>query len=249
MKAIDSTTRLPASLFWATLQRGERADTSRQISPSISRETERHRASESARARGAPARGRLRKSVHKTRSVPVPCDLELAPRTRAHHARAAVATSSRGQMSVSGRSGHPRNDLASQRCPPPQASARPLDTPSLNREALGDHKEPVFKCGPDCFAHELAATWLEKQQLGLRVHRKTFGANWRRSRIFSPMRVPPGSRVMSTATPACSRRDASRCTCVDFPQPSEPSNVINAPRDIRASVKHWSAVVESKAAL
>src|ERR1700682_2482320 len=73
---------------------------------------------------------------------------------------------------------------------------------------------------------------------------KLSGANWRRSRIFSPIAVPPGSRVTSTGTPARSRRDASRFTCVDVPEPSEPSNVINTPRDIRASVKHSSAVVE-----
>jgi hypothetical protein len=30
--------------------------------------------------------------------------------------------------------------------------------------------------------------------------------------------------------PAWSSRAASRCTWVDFPQPSEPSNVMNAPR-------------------
>src|ERR1043166_4907317 len=60
------------------------------------------------------------------------------------------------------------------------------------------------------------------------------------------MAVPPGSRVIRTGRPAFSSREASRRACVDFPQPSEPSNVINRPRAIRASVKHAGPLVESR---
>jgi len=40
-------------------------------------------------------------------------------------------------------------------------------------------------------------------------------------------RGPPGSRRTAGLIPHFSRRVASRFTCVDFPQPSEPSNVIS----------------------
>jgi hypothetical protein len=45
--------------------------------------------------------------------------------------------------------------------------------------------------------------------------------------MASPIAVPPGSRRTAGLIPHFSRRVASRFTCVDFPQPSEPSNVIS----------------------
>src|SRR5881392_3325959 len=45
--------------------------------------------------------------------------------------------------------------------------------------------------------------------------------------MASPIAGPPGSRRTAGLIPHFSRRAASRFTCVDFPQPSEPSNVIS----------------------
>jgi predicted deacetylase len=45
--------------------------------------------------------------------------------------------------------------------------------------------------------------------------------------MASPIAVPPGSRRTAGLIPHFSRRAASRFTCVDFSQPSEPSNVIS----------------------
>src|ERR1051326_6568150 len=59
---------------------------------------------------------------------------------------------------------------------------------------------------------------------------KLCGANWRSSRIDSPSAVPPGSRVTRSGTPQLSRRLANVWTCVDFPHPSDPSNVMNGRR-------------------
>src|SRR2546423_751839 len=70
------------------------------------------------------------------------------------------------------------------------------------------------------------------------------GANCSRSRIFSPIAVPPGSRVTNSGTPAVVRRAASRRTWVDFPQPSEPSKVMNGRRGMRAIVKQVGAIVD-----
>jgi predicted deacetylase len=53
------------------------------------------------------------------------------------------------------------------------------------------------------------------------------------------MAVPPGSRKTNGPIPASSSRAASRFTCVDFPQPSAPSNVING----MATILRQSATV------
>src|SRR5438105_11074933 len=45
--------------------------------------------------------------------------------------------------------------------------------------------------------------------------------------MASPIAVPPGSRKTAAAIPDFSSRAARRFTWVDFPQPSEPSNVIS----------------------
>src|SRR5213079_3706276 len=45
--------------------------------------------------------------------------------------------------------------------------------------------------------------------------------------MTSPIGVPPGSRKTAAAIPYFFSRAARRFTCVDFPQPSEPSNVIS----------------------
>src|SRR5438105_12272778 len=50
---------------------------------------------------------------------------------------------------------------------------------------------------------------------------------WSKCRMASLIAVPPGSRKTAAAIPHFSSRAASRFTCVDFPQPSEPSNVIS----------------------
>ena len=49
-------------------------------------------------------------------------------------------------------------------------------------------------------------------------------------RIFSPVGVPPGSRVVITSWPSARRACASFSICVLLPQPSRPSNVMNLPR-------------------
>ena len=48
--------------------------------------------------------------------------------------------------------------------------------------------------------------------------------------IFSPVGVPPGSRVTVTAMPRDFSARASFSICVLFPLPSSPSNVMNFPR-------------------
>src|SRR6267143_1993274 len=69
-------------------------------------------------------------------------------------------------------------------------------------------------------------------------------ANCRSSRIVSPIGVPPGSRVIRYGTPERSSRAANLCTCVDFPLPSDPSNVMNGSRGMTSIVKQASAIVE-----
>jgi hypothetical protein len=49
-------------------------------------------------------------------------------------------------------------------------------------------------------------------------------------RIFSPVSVPPGSRVSTTLCPAARTTAASFRSCVLLPVPSSPSNVMNFPR-------------------
>src|SRR5436309_10256035 len=49
----------------------------------------------------------------------------------------------------------------------------------------------------------------------------------RRSRTCSPNEVPPGSRVVTTSRPVLRIAPASSSVCVDFPEPSRPSNVMN----------------------
>src|ERR1019366_275042 len=49
-------------------------------------------------------------------------------------------------------------------------------------------------------------------------------------RIFSPVAVPPGSRVSTTLQPASRRAAASLRICVLLPVPSSPSKVMNFPR-------------------
>src|SRR5438067_11738867 len=55
------------------------------------------------------------------------------------------------------------------------------------------------------------------------------------------MTVPPGSRKTNGLIPSFSSRAVSRFTCVDFPQPSAPSNVING---IATILRQSAAVVE-----
>src|SRR2546430_4301732 len=49
----------------------------------------------------------------------------------------------------------------------------------------------------------------------------------RSSRKCSPSGVPPGSRVVTTSSPAPRTASASSSACVDLPEPSRPSNVMN----------------------
>src|SRR6476620_5516798 len=49
----------------------------------------------------------------------------------------------------------------------------------------------------------------------------------RSSRTCSPSGVPPGSRVVSTSRPVPRSASASSSACVDLPEPSRPSNVMN----------------------
>src|ERR1700730_16813153 len=73
-----------------------------------------------------------------------------------------------------------------------------------------------------------------------------WGANWSNSRIVSPLGVPPGSRVTRKRIPSDSSRAVSRFTCVDFPQPSVPSKVMNGIRGMTMSIlKQSGTVVES----
>src|SRR4029077_15928285 len=55
---------------------------------------------------------------------------------------------------------------------------------------------------------------------------------------------PPGSRVTRYDTPERSRLAANLCTCVDFPLPSDPSNVMDGSRRMMSIVKQASTVVE-----
>src|SRR5205085_3647786 len=64
---------------------------------------------------------------------------------------------------------------------------------------------------------------------------------WSKCRMASPIAVPPGSRNTAASIPHFSSRVASRFTCVDFPQPSEPSNVINGMATI---LRQRGAIVE-----
>jgi hypothetical protein len=65
--------------------------------------------------------------------------------------------------------------------------------------------------------------------------------------MVSPIGVPPGSRVTRCGTSERSSRAANLCTCVDLPQPSDPSNVMNGSRGMMSIVKQASAVVECAA--
>lgn len=49
------------------------------------------------------------------------------------------------------------------------------------------------------------------------------------ARICSEIAGPPGSRVRRTSQPFSRRYASARQSCVDFPQPSTPSNVMNFP--------------------
>src|SRR5271170_2236576 len=49
-------------------------------------------------------------------------------------------------------------------------------------------------------------------------------------RIFSPVGVPPGSRVTTTDRPCAVNTAANLASCVLLPQPSSPSKVMNRPR-------------------
>ena len=51
--------------------------------------------------------------------------------------------------------------------------------------------------------------------------------------------MPPGSRVATTSRPAAARCSASSAACVDFPEPSTPSNVTNT----RTTIRRVRAVV------
>src|SRR5574344_499437 len=51
-----------------------------------------------------------------------------------------------------------------------------------------------------------------------------------RFRIVSASGVPPGSRVVRTVLPRPRRCAARPARCVDLPEPSGPSNVMNLPR-------------------
>ena len=51
-----------------------------------------------------------------------------------------------------------------------------------------------------------------------------------RLRIFSPVAVPPGSRVTVTEKPSARSTFASFSSCVLLPQPSRPSKVMKRPR-------------------
>src|SRR5947208_9566782 len=62
------------------------------------------------------------------------------------------------------------------------------------------------------------------------VMAELWGANCKSSRIVSPIGVPPGSRVSKWGIPERSSRAANLCTCVVFPHPSDPSNVMNGSR-------------------
>jgi hypothetical protein len=65
--------------------------------------------------------------------------------------------------------------------------------------------------------------------------------------MVSPIGVPPGSRVTRCGTPERSSRAANLCTCVDFPLPSDPSNVMNGSRRTMSIVKQAGVIVERHA--
>jgi len=53
--------------------------------------------------------------------------------------------------------------------------------------------------------------------------------------------------VTRCGTPECSSRAANLCTCVDFPLPSDPSNVMNGSRRMMSIVKQAGMIVERHA--
>src|SRR6266566_2168099 len=59
------------------------------------------------------------------------------------------------------------------------------------------------------------------------VHGETSSPLRRSSRTCSPSAVPPGSRVVTTSWPVPRSASASSSACVDLPEPSRPSNVMN----------------------
>src|SRR5439155_26778410 len=67
------------------------------------------------------------------------------------------------------------------------------------------------------------------------------GANCKSSRMLSPIGVPPGSRVSTHGTPDRWRRAVSLSDCVDFPLPSDPSNVMNGSRGMISLVRRRSS--------
>jgi len=58
----------------------------------------------------------------------------------------------------------------------------------------------------------------------------------RRLRMRSPSTVPPGWRSVTTEACSASSDLARSRNCVDFPEPSSPSNVMNKPLSIQPSL-------------
>src|SRR5580704_823891 len=66
--------------------------------------------------------------------------------------------------------------------------------------------------------------------ISARGERPSVAESSRTRRIFSPVAVPPGSRVSTTLCPAARKTAASLRICVLLPVPSSPSKVMNFPR-------------------
>ena len=73
----------------------------------------------------------------------------------------------------------------------------------------------------------MAAVRFKKKQFSFGRHGMVVFGMLEQCRMASPIAVPPGSRSTAALIPHFARRAAGRFTCVDFPQPSEPSNVIS----------------------
>ena len=110
-------------------------------------------------------------------------------------------------------------------------SLRPAALIRLRRvgEAVAEHHPPFRQRRQNDLANMLSSRG--KHQCHLCKRRKPDVVECSStSRIFSPVVVPPGSRVTVTAMPRARNDRASFAICVLLPLPSRPSNVMNFPR-------------------
>ena len=123
-------------------------------------------------------------------------------RTRRSMRARAVATSRSRTMVRSGRSGADREIIQRGDHLRLELARNALINRGRIEEAIGDNDRAVARARAGSVSRTSWLRLASKSNSSVSgVMAKLSGANWRRSRIFSPMAVPPGSRVMSTRTP------------------------------------------------